>query len=632
MIVPLLARVPLRHLLPLSLVVWAAVAALISALAQMHSYDGAVESDMRRSMGERLNLEQQRIEVQHALGNRLQVRRIVAGLGLLTEVSHAWLTDRDGRVIASLRRAELGKPFAAVLEPEPAALRAALLDAASRDARKVQFLRPEGAEFMVGHAAVGSELRLLLSIDLARPLVERLYASRGELWIEGGVIIAFAALLAAALHRLWFRRMGRMTEALRAIGNGRLDTRIALEGRDELAQLAAAIDQMAAQLQDRQTNLQQLSTILAHSPVIAMEWENSPGWPMNFVSESVGQWGYDRRELLSGELDFASLIHPEDKARIVAEVAAYLVDGPDEYRQEYRLRTADGRWIWVDDRTWLARGGDGRVTTISGVLLDISQQKQTEDALQASEDALRRINAGLEARVAERTAQLQVLNEELESFSYSVSHDLKAPLRGIDGYSQILLDDYGSALDDEGRTLIANVRRGVAQMHVLIEDLLAYSRMERQVLESRAVELAGLVDNLLAGRAREIAAAGMVVHNSVPALSVQADRDGLALVVRNLLENALKFSRNSKPPRIDIGAREEADKVLFWVRDNGVGFDMKYHHRVFEMFQRLHRAEDYPGTGVGLALVRKAMQRMGGRVWAESSPGQGACFFLELRK
>ncbi len=632
MIVPLLARVPLRHLLPLSLVVWAAVAALISALAQMHSYDGAVESDMRRSMGERLNLEQQRIEVQHALGNRLQVRRIVAGLGLLTEVSHAWLTDRDGRVIASLRRAELGKPFAAVLEPEPAALRAALLDAASRDARKVQFLRPEGAEFMVGHAAVGSELRLLLSIDLERPLVERLYASRGELWIEGGVIIAFAALLAAALHRLWFRRMGRMTEALRAIGNGRLDTRIALEGRDELAQLAAAIDQMAAQLQDRQTNLQQLSTILAHSPVIAMEWENSPGWPMNFVSESVGQWGYDRRELLSGELDFASLIHPEDKARIVAEVAAYLVDGPDEYRQEYRLRTADGRWIWVDDRTWLARGGDGRVTTISGVLLDISQQKQTEDALQASEDALRRINAGLEARVAERTAQLQVLNEELESFSYSVSHDLKAPLRGIDGYSQILLDDYGSALDDEGRTLIANVRRGVAQMHVLIEDLLAYSRMERQVLESRAVELAGLVDNLLAGRAREIAAAGMVVHNSVPALSVQADRDGLALVVRNLLENALKFSRNSKSPRIDIGAREEADKVLFWVRDNGVGFDMKYHHRVFEMFQRLHRAEDYPGTGVGLALVRKAMQRMGGRVWAESSPGQGACFFLELRK
>ncbi len=632
MIVPLLARVPLRHLLPLSLVVWAAVAALISALAQMHSYDGAVESDMRRSMGERLNLEQQRIEVQHALGNRLQVRRIVAGLGLLTEVSHAWLTDRDGRVIASLRRAELGKPFAAVLEPEPAALRAALLDAASRDARKVQFLRPEGAEFMVGHAAVGSELRLLLSIDLERPLVERLYASRGELWIEGGVIIAFAALLAAALHRLWFRRMGRMTEALRAIGNGRLDTRIALEGRDELAQLAAAIDQMAAQLQDRQTNLQQLSTILARSPVIAMEWENSPGWPMNFVSESVGQWGYDRRELLSGELDFASLIHPEDKARIVAEVAAYLVDGPDEYRQEYRLRTADGRWIWVDDRTWLARGGDGRVTTISGVLLDISPQKQTEDALQASEDALRRINAGLEARVAERTAQLQVLNEELESFSYSVSHDLKAPLRGIDGYSQILLDDYGSALDDEGRTLIANVRRGVAQMHVLIEDLLAYSRMERQVLESRAVELAGLVDNLLAGRAREIAAAGMVVHNSVPALSVQADRDGLALVVRNLLENALKFSRNSKPPRIDIGAREEADKVLFWVRDNGVGFDMKYHHRVFEMFQRLHRAEDYPGTGVGLALVRKAMQRMGGRVWAESSPGQGACFFLELRK
>lgn len=632
MIVPLLARVPLRHLLPLSLVVWAAVAGLISALAQMHSYDGAVETDMRRSLGERMNLEQQRIEVQHGRGNLLQVRRIVASLGMLPEVTNAWLTDSEGRIIASLRRAELGKPFGAVLEAEPATLRSALLEASTRDARKVQFLRPDGAEFMVGHAAVGSDLRLLLAIDLARPLRERLYASRGELWIEIAVIIVFAALLAVALHRLWFRRMRRMTEALHAIGNGRLDTRISLAGRDELAQLAAAVDRMAAQLQDRQGDLQQLSTILARSPVVAMEWENSPGWPMNFVSESIGQWGYDRRALLSGELDFASLIDPEDKERIVGEVADYLANGPDEYRQEYRLRTADGRWIWVDDRTWLARDEAGRVTTISGVLLDISQQKQTEDALQASEDSLRRINAGLESRVAERTAQLQVLNDELESFSYSVSHDLKAPLRGIDGYSQILLDDYGAALDDEGRTLVANVRRGVAQMHALIEDLLAYSRMERQVLDSRPVELAGLVDKLLAGRAREIAAAGVVVKNSVTAMSVHADRDGLALVMRNLLENALKFSRNSDSPRIDIGAHDNGDKVVFWVRDNGVGFDMKYHDRVFEMFQRLHRAEDYAGTGVGLALVRKAMQRMGGRVWAESAPGQGACFFLELHK
>ncbi len=631
MIAPLLARAPLRHLLPLSLVVLAAVAAMLTTLAQTHSYEGVVETDMRRSMGERMNLEQQRIEVHHELGNLLQVRRIVAGLGMLPEVTNAWLTDGEGRIVASLRRAELGKRFDTVLQAEPAALRAALLEALARDARKVQFLRPDGAEFMVGHAAVGPELRFSLSIDLARPLRERLYASRGELWIEIAVIVVFAALIAAALQRLWFRRMGRMTEALRAIGEGRLDARIGLEGGDELAQLAAAVDRMVSQLQDRQANLQQLSTILARSPVVAMEWENSPGWPMNFVSESIEQWGYDRRVLLSGELDFASLIHPEDKDRIVAEVADYLANGPDEYRQEYRLRIADGSWIWLDDRTWLARDDEGRVTTISGVLLDISQQKQTEDALQASEEALRRINAGLEARVAERTAQLQALNEELEGFSYSVSHDLKAPLRGIDGYSQILLDDYGSALGDEGRSLLANVRRGVAQMHALIEDLLAYSRMERQVLQSRPVELAGLVDNLLAGRAREIAEAGMEVHNCIPALSVRADRDGLALVVRNLLDNALKFSRNSRPPRVDIGARQEADKVLFWVRDNGVGFDMKYHDRMFEMFQRLHRAEDYAGTGVGLALVRKAMQRMGGRAWAEGSPGQGACFFLELR-
>ena len=254
---------------------------------------------------------------------------------------------------------------------------------------------------------------------------------------------------------------------------------------------------------------------------------------------------------------------------------------------------------------------------------DITVHKQTEEAVL-------RLNEQLEERVRERTAQLEAVNRELEAFSYSVSHDLKAPLRGIDGYSQLLEKDYYDRLDEEGRLFIRNVRASAAQMHELIEDLLNYSRMERRVLQTVSIVLPTLVQSVVARQAAEIKEAGILLNLKVPPVVVHADSEGLAIVLRNLLDNAVKFSRKTPSPAVEIGARKEGDKVIFWVRDNGIGFDMKFHDRIFDTFQRLQRAEDYPGTGIGLALVRKAMQRMGGRAWAESAPGEGATFFLEI--
>jgi len=245
-----------------------------------------------------------------------------------------------------------------------------------------------------------------------------------------------------------------------------------------------------------------------------------------------------------------------------------------------------------------------------------------------SERALGVLNADLERRVAERTMQLEELNRELESFSYSVSHDLKAPLRGVDGYSKILLLDHTDRLDAEGRALIDNIRDGVAQMHALIEDMLAYSRIERRALETRDTPLDDLAAQVLAQR--EADAGGVAIHCALDGVVARVDRDGFALALRNLVENAVKFSRGMASPRIEIGAETFDDRVVVYVRDNGIGFDMQYHDRIFDIFQRLHRAEDYPGTGVGLALVRKAVARMGGRVWAESAPGEGATFYMEL--
>jgi len=228
-------------------------------------------------------------------------------------------------------------------------------------------------------------------------------------------------------------------------------------------------------------------------------------------------------------------------------------------------------------------------------------------------------------------ARLVQVNRELETFTYSVSHDLKAPLRGIDGYSRLLLTDHQAQLDDEGRRFLGHIRQATQHMGVLIDDLLAYSRLERRELTLTDVPLAAMLDTVLGSLRAELAAAGVALDTAIdPSFCVRGDAQGLVIALRNLIDNALKFTRGRTPPRIGIRAERCGDAVRLSVNDNGVGFDMKFHDRIFSIFQRLHRAEDYPGTGIGLAIVRKAMDRMGGRVWAVSQPGEGSTFTIEL--
>lgn len=233
-------------------------------------------------------------------------------------------------------------------------------------------------------------------------------------------------------------------------------------------------------------------------------------------------------------------------------------------------------------------------------------------------------------RYKQASKELQAANAELKTFTYSVSHDLKAPLRGIEGYSRLLLADYQDRLDEDGQFFVANIRQAARQMNQLIDDLLDYSRMERRTLTPKTFSLAGLVEGLLVEKRAEIEAAGINVSLQIECAQITADRDGLTIALRNLLDNAIKFSAGAEQPKIEIGARVEDGRCVIRVKDNGVGFDMQYQERIFEIFQRLHTPEEYPGTGVGLAIVHKAMQRMGGRAWAESAPGEGATFYLEV--
>jgi signal transduction histidine kinase len=258
-----------------------------------------------------------------------------------------------------------------------------------------------------------------------------------------------------------------------------------------------------------------------------------------------------------------------------------------------------------------------------------AEAEQRRRAAEALAEEVRRLNLDLERRVAGRTSQLEAVNRELEAFTYTVSHDLKAPLRGMEGYARAVIEDYGEALDATGRRYLETIQASARRMGELIEDLLRYSRLERREMRWHPVPLRPLLDELCAELEAEIRARGLAIRWDLDVDTVHGEREGLREALAKLVGNAVKFSRRDGGV-ITLAARRTDDTVVLSVRDEGIGFDMRYHDRIFRIFERLQRDDEYPGTGVGLAIVRKVAERHGGRAWAESGPGRGSTFHLAL--
>lgn len=264
-------------------------------------------------------------------------------------------------------------------------------------------------------------------------------------------------------------------------------------------------------------------------------------------------------------------------------------------------------------------------------LVATNEQLQSANVeLRLSEARYRELNTALEQRVTERTTELKRAYDELEGFSYAVAHDLKAPLRAINGFAHLFEAEMDAQLSPQAREHLSRIRNGSLRMATLIDDLLAYSHIDRRGLQSSVIALPELVDSVLLQYADEVQRRHVDLSVQVDPLKLRVDAEGLLLALRNLFENALKYTRERQHAHIRVHAHRNELGVVLSVADNGIGFEMEYHDHIFKIFQRLHRDDQYPGTGIGLALVRKAVERIGGRVWAESRPGEGATFSIQL--
>ena len=411
--------------------------------------------------------------------------------------------------------------------------------------------------------------------------------------------ILISVLLIVFLSRKFGDRLSMVIENTRRIER-REKLLAPLRGNDEIGNLDRRVHEMAAALDRAQRDLDQFFTVSLEMFCIA----GFDGFfkRLNPVWETI--LGYSNEELCSRP--FIEFVHPDDRERTTAE-AQRLGEGLTTVSFENRYRCADGSYRWL---LWNAAALP-ESQLIFAAAADITERKKLEQTLH------------------EHNVALEAANHDLESFTYTVSHDLRAPLRAVDGYARILEEEYAGTLDQEGLRFLAVIRSEARRMGTLIDDLLSFSRLGRQSLSASSINLRPLAEEVM--REIQTTRPDRTIHyvcaDLPPAL---ADRATIRQVLVNLLSNAAKYAKPDGDIRLELGGERDGLHNIYWVRDNGIGFDMRYAEKVFGVFQRLHADSQFEGTGVGLAIVERIIARHGGRVWVEAEPGKGATFFFSL--
>ena len=370
---------------------------------------------------------------------------------------------------------------------------------------------------------------------------------------------------------------------------------------------------------------------------------NDVVWDWNLVSDAIW-WGdaiatvfkYPPGTAGDGAW-WRAHIHPADRDRVVAS-AHDVMDGRKPFwSAEYRFRLADDSYADIFDRGFVHYDDDGTPTRMIGAMADISERRRALEILEqrvaARTTEIQQKNQQLEHEVGRRQQVMELLrarNEELKAFAYTVSHDLKAPLRGIAGYAQELERRHSAGLTERARFCLRQILNATRNLDHLIEDLLQYARLDAETPTSTDVDTAAVIQDVLAAFQPLVLDQGAEVVLGLAPARIRTWERGLRQVLTNLIDNALKYSRHARPGVVRITTEARDDLIRLNVADNGIGFDMQYHDRMFGLFNRLVRHEEFEGTGAGLAIVKKIVDKIGGKVWAESKPGEGATFYVEL--
>lgn len=446
------------------------------------------------------------------------------------------------------------------------------------------------------------------------------------------VVIVLALLLAYWLSRSLQQRISTpilaLAETAKAVSDRQdYSVRAFKRDDDEVGLLTDTFNHMLTRIQEQTHALSESSARVhavinaALSAVIVMD---AQGYIIDWNTRAEKIFGWTRNEALGQELTTTIIPHQYRESHR-AGLKRFLLTGEGPVINtllEISALRKDGSEFPVELSISTLRTGS--VLSFCGFVTDITERKRAEAEIL-------HFNQKLEQMVTERTEALEAANQELESFSYSISHDLRAPLRSIHGYMNILSEDYGEKFDDEARRLVTIILNNGKKMGQLIDDLLAFSRLGRKALVKSDVSMTEMVSQLVEEHQRAHPD-GSLEFTLLPLPSARADATTIRQVWVNLISNAIKYSRGNKKIWIEIGSYEEGNEIIYYVKDNGAGFDMHYYDKLFGVFQRLHSEEQFEGTGVGLAIVQRIITKHGGKVWATAKVNEGATFFFSLAK
>jgi PAS domain S-box-containing protein len=337
-------------------------------------------------------------------------------------------------------------------------------------------------------------------------------------------------------------------------------------------------------------------------------------------------FGYKPHEIIGKPV---TVLIPEEHRDEEPEILARIRRGERIDHYETVRQRKDGSLINISLTVSPIKDERGTVIGASKIARDITERKQTEEALRKAREQLAKANEELEQRVTERTAALNEVVAQLEEFSYSVSHDLRAPVRAMQGYAKAAMEDYGDRLDDVGRDYLQRIIRGGGRMDKLIQDVLLYSRLARTQMHLVPVSFEPLIREVIQNYP-EMQRPHAEILTPEPLLKVMAHEPSLTQALSNLLGNAIKFVPPRTTPKVELKTERRGGKVRLWIRDNGIGIKPQYQARLFGMFERGNQSGQYEGTGIGLTIVRKAIEKMGGTVGVESDGKTGSAFWIEL--